>query len=41
MNIDLLIKESILAKNGSAKEAYRAIKTELLDFLSFFWFNLG
>ena len=30
MNIDLLIKEATLAKNGSAKEAYRAIKSELL-----------
>ena len=30
MNIDELIKEAILEKNGAAKEAYRAIKAELL-----------
>lgn len=30
MNIDELIKEAILEKNGSKKEAYRAIKAELL-----------
>ena len=30
MNIDNLIKEAILEKNGSKKEAYRAIKAELL-----------
>ena len=30
MEIDELIKKAILAKNGSAKEAYRAIKSELL-----------
>ena len=30
MNIDLLIKESILAKNGSAKEEKKKKKTELL-----------
>lgn len=30
MDIDKLIKEATLNKNGSAKEAFRAIKTELL-----------
>ena len=30
MNIDKLIKESILEKNSAKKEAYRAIKAELL-----------
>lgn len=30
MDIDRLIKEATLNKNGSAKEAFRAIKTELL-----------
>lgn len=30
MNIDKLIKEATLNKNGAAKEAYRAIKAELL-----------
>lgn len=30
MNIDALIKAATLEKNGAAKEAYRAIKTELL-----------
>ena len=30
MNIDELIKEAIFEKNGSKKEAYRAIKAELL-----------
>lgn len=30
MNIDVLIKEATLQKNGSAKEAYRAIKSALL-----------
>ena len=30
MNIDKLIKEATYAKNGPAKEAYRAIKAELL-----------
>ena len=30
MDIDKLIKEATLAKNGPAKEAYRAIKAELL-----------
>ena len=30
MNIDNLIKEATLAKNGSAKEAYRAVKAEIL-----------
>jgi uncharacterized protein YqeY len=30
MNIDELIKEAILEKNSSKKEAYRAIKAELL-----------
>ena len=30
MDIDKLIKEAILEKNGAKREAYRAIKTELL-----------
>ena len=30
MDIDKLIKEATLNKNGAAKEAFRAIKTELL-----------
>ena len=30
MNIDNLIKEATLNKNGAAKEAYRAIKAELM-----------
>ena len=30
MDIDKLIKEATLAKNGPAKEAYRAIKAELM-----------
>lgn len=30
MDIDKLIKEAILEKNGAKKEAYRAIKSELL-----------
>ena len=30
MNIDKLIKKATLEKNGAAKEAYRAIKAELL-----------
>lgn len=30
MDIDRLIKEATLNKNGSAKEAFRAVKTELL-----------
>lgn len=30
MNIDELIKEATLQKNGSAKEAFRAVKAELL-----------
>lgn len=30
MNIDKMIKEAILEKNGAKKEAYRAIKAELL-----------
>ena len=30
MNIDKLIKEAILEKNSAKKEAYRAIKAELL-----------
>lgn len=30
MNIDELIKKATLEKNGSAKEAYRAIKAELM-----------
>ena len=30
MDIDKLIKEAILEKNGAKKEAYRAIKAELL-----------
>ena len=30
MNIDKLIKEATLSKNGAAKEAYRAIKAELM-----------
>jgi hypothetical protein len=30
MDIDKLIKEATLAKNGASKEAYRAIKAELL-----------
>ena len=30
MNIDKLIKEATLNKNGAAKEAYRAIKAEIL-----------
>lgn len=30
MNIDNLIKEAILEKNGAKREAYRAIKAELL-----------
>lgn len=30
MEIDKLIKEATLAKNGPAKEAYRAIKAELM-----------
>ena len=30
MEIDRLIKEATLAKNGPAKEAYRAIKAELM-----------
>ena len=30
MNIDELIKKATLSKNGAAKEAYRAIKAELL-----------
>lgn len=30
MNIDKLIKEATLNKNGAAKEAYRAIKAELM-----------
>lgn len=30
MDIDKMIKEAILEKNGAAKEAYRAIKAELL-----------
>lgn len=30
MDIDKMIKESILEKNGAKKEAYRAIKAELL-----------
>ena len=30
MDIDKLIKEATLSKNGAAKEAYRAIKTELM-----------
>lgn len=30
MDIDKLIKEATLSKNGAAKEAYRAIKAELM-----------
>ena len=30
MDIDKLIKEATLNRNGAAKEAYRAIKAELL-----------
>ena len=30
MNIDILIKKATLDRNGAAKEAYRAIKAELL-----------